>query len=103
MDETYFFIVIQNRKTNERWLLYDGVFIVRDTKEQAQNYADELEWISELAADIFPVEMTLEELEITVGVPFSIHSIMAGNLGCEGVRVIQELYLKDVNYDYDGK
>ena len=95
MDETYFFIVIQNRKTNEQWLLHDGAFISRDTKEQAKNYADELEWISELAADIFPVEMTIEELKITVGVPYSIHNIRAGNLGCQGVLVINELYLKE--------
>ena len=95
MDETYFFIVIQRPKTNEQWLLHDDKFIVRETKEQAQNYADELEWISELAADIYPVEMTLEELKTTVGLPFSIHNIRAGNLGCQGALVVNELYLKE--------
>ena len=95
MNNSYFFIVIRNRKTNEQWLLHDDKFIVRETKEQAWNYANELEWISELSANIFPAEMTLEELKTTVGLPFSIHNIRAGNLGCQGALVINELYLKE--------
>jgi hypothetical protein len=95
MNNSYFFIVIRNRKTNEQWLLHNNEFIARETKEQAKNYADELEWISELAADIFPAEMTIEELETTVGVPFSIHNIRVGNLSCKGALVINELYLKE--------